>query len=132
MSQIKVLLAMTGLDPNNKRIRLLARTLKETSGVEAHYCGMYKSLEDTATEAVRLQVDLVGLSIYTGLHLTVFPEMRRALDAAGGGKIAIFGEGLIPAQDAEVLINNGAVAAIFPSTAPIRNIIDWMLHRPPG
>ncbi len=130
MSQVKVLLAMTGLDPNNKRIRLLARTIKETSGIEVHYSGMYKSLEDNAAEAVRLQVDMVGLSIYTGLHLTVFPDMRRALDAAGGADIVLFGEGLIPAQDAEALVGSGAADAIFPSTAPIKSIIEWILHRP--
>lgn len=132
MSQVKVLLAMTGLDPNNKRIRLLARTLKETSGVEVHYSGMYKSLEENAAEAVRLQVDLVGLSIYTGLHLTVFPNMREALDVAGGQNIALFGEGLIPAQDAEILVEKGAVSAIFPSTASIHSIIEWIKKKPAG
>lgn len=132
MSQVRVLLAMTGLDPNNKRIRLLARTLKETSGVEVYYSGMYKSLEENALEAVKLQVDLVGLSIYTGLHLTVFSDMRRALDAAGGQNIALFGEGLIPAQDADVLVKKGVVSAIFPSTASIHNIIAWIQTGPAG
>lgn len=123
---------MTGLDPNNKRIRLLARTLKETSGVEVHYSGMYKSLEENAAEAVRLKVDLVGLSIYTGLHLTVFPDMRRTLDVAGGQNIALFGEGLIPAQDAEILVEKGVVSAVFPSTASIHGIIEWIQKRPAG
>lgn len=130
MSQVKVLLAMTGLDPNNKRIRLLARPLKEAGGVEVYYSGMYKSLEENALEAVRLQADLVGLSIYTGLHLTVFPEMRQALDAAGGKHIELFGEGLIPAQDARALMDQGTVSAIFASTVPINTIVEWIKSRP--
>ena len=130
MRQVKVLLAMTGLDPNNKRIRLLARSLKEAGGVEVYYSGMYKSLEENAAEAVKLQVDLVGLSIYTGLHLAIFPEMRQALDAAGGKHISLFGEGLIPAQDAAALVDQGAASAVFASTLPINTIIEWITTRP--
>lgn len=126
MSQTKVFLAMTGLDPNNKRIRLLARHLKDTEGVEVYYSGMYKSLEENAAEAVRLKVDLLGLSIYTGLHLAVFPDMRKALNEAGGQHIALFGEGLIPAQDAATLAESGSVTNIFASTVPINTIVEWI------
>ena len=126
MGQRKVLLAMTGLDPNNKRIRLLARTLKETDGVEVYYSGMYKSLEETAAEALQQQADVVGLSIYTGLHLTVFPEMRKALDDQGGQHISLFGEGLIPVQDVDTLTSSGAVARIFSPTDSIDTIVQWL------
>ena len=117
---------MTGLDPNNKRIRLLARTLKENDAVEVYYSGMYKSLEENAAEAVRLKVDLVGLSIYTGLHLAVFPDMRKALNEVGGQHIALFGEGLIPAQDAATLVESGSVSTVFASTVPINTIVEWI------
>ncbi len=130
MSQIKVFLAMTGLDPNNKRIRLMARHLKDATGVKVYYSGMYKSLQENAAEAVRLKVDLLGLSIYTGLHLTVFPEMRQALDEAGGQHIVLFGEGLIPVRDADFLQESGFASAVFSSTVPIKNIVDWIKDRP--
>lgn len=126
MSQIKVFLAMTGLDPNNKRIRLLARTLKDDERVKVYYSGMYKSLEENAVEAVKLEADLLGLSVYTGLHLAVFPEMRKALDEAGGQHIGLFGEGLIPARDAASLVESGSVTKIFASTEPIKSIVDWI------
>lgn len=123
---------MTGLDPKNKRIRLLARSLKDTEGVAVYYSGMYKSLQENAAEAVSLGADLMGLSIYTGLHLTVFPEMRQVLNEAGGQRIALFAEGLIPGQDAATLLESGTVSRVFASTVPISTIIDWIKAWPAG
>ncbi len=115
-----------GLDFHNKKIRALARGLQDVGGMDVIYTGLYRSMDEIVEEAYQQAVDLVGISTYTGSHMSVFPELRQALEDRGCGQIIIFGEGLMAQQEKETLKASGAVAEIFSPSASTETIIEWI------
>jgi methylmalonyl-CoA mutase C-terminal domain/subunit len=96
IAKIKVLLGKTGLDSQNKKIRALARGLREVGDMEVIYTGLYRSLEEIVDESISNSVDVIGISVYNGLHMTVFPELKQRLAQRAGEKIIVSRKGSFP------------------------------------
>lgn len=122
---IRVVIAKTGLDAHDKGARLVARCLKE-AGMEVIYTGLYQTPEQVAETAVQEDADVVGLSVHTGGHMTLFPRIRQLLDEKSARDIMIIGGGAIPYPDADALKESGLAAEIFPPGTPLAEISDWV------
>ncbi len=123
---IKVLLAKVGLDPHDKGVKLVARGLRDVGGMEVIYTGLYRNLDELVQEALENMVDIVGVSVHTGLQMNIFPNLRNKLNEIGGGNIILIGGGVMPVQDITALKANGTVAEIFGPSTSINTIIDWI------
>ncbi|HWP97557.1 MAG TPA: cobalamin-dependent protein [Syntrophomonadaceae bacterium] len=126
MKKMKILLAKAGLDPHDKGVKLLAHTLRDVGGLDVVYTGLYRTVEEIVEEAVKHNVDMVGLSVHTGLHMTLFPTLRGQLDGAGLGHVPIIGGGVMPDQDMKALKTCGIVAEMFRYTQTIQEVINWL------
>src|SRR3546814_10811384 len=99
---IRVLVAKPGLDGHDRGAKVVAAALRD-AGMEVVYTGLHQTPEMIATAAVQEDVDVVGLSILSGAHMTLFPRVRRLLDDMGRGDVLLTGGGIIPRADIEQL-----------------------------
>lgn len=128
--KIKVLLAKAGLDPHDKGIKLVARKLSEIGGMEVFYTGLYRSVDEIVEAVLRERPDIVGLSVHTGMQMSLFPELRRKLNEKGAAAICLIGGGVMPQQDIQALKAKGHVAEVFGPNESIEKVIDWIKARP--
>jgi len=112
---IRVLIAKPGLDGHDRGARVVARALRD-AGFEVVYTGLRQSPEQIARAAVEEDVDAVGLSILSGAHRRLFPEVVRRLRELGGEGIVVFGGGIIPEEDIPFLQANGVERIFLPGT----------------
>jgi methylmalonyl-CoA mutase C-terminal domain/subunit len=112
---IRVLVAKPGLDGHDRGAKVVARALRD-AGMEVVYTGLHQTPEMIATAAVQEDVDVVGLSILSGAHMTLFPRVRRLLDDAGRSNILVTGGGIIPADDMAALQQQGIGRLFGPGT----------------
>ena len=96
---IRVLVAKVGLDGHDRGVRIVARTLRD-SGMEVIYTGLHRTPEEVVDAAVQEDVDVIGISILSGAHMTVFRRLLNLLAARDATDIMVVGGGVIP--DAEV------------------------------
>jgi methylmalonyl-CoA mutase C-terminal domain/subunit len=129
VAAVRVLTAKVGLDGHDRGIKVISRALRD-AGVEVIYAGLRQSPEMIANAAVQEDVDGVGLSILSGAHMTLFPEVLRHLRRLGADDIVVFGGGIIPPEDAAELERQG-VAAIFTPGAALAEIIEYVNERMP-
>ena len=124
---IRVLVAKPGLDGHDRGAKVVAAALRD-AGMEVIYTGLHQTPEMIASAAVQEDVDVVGLSILSGAHMTLFPRVSALLQEAGRGDILITGGGIIPPEDIESLTRVG-VGRLFgpgtPTTDLIRYIETW-------
>jgi methylmalonyl-CoA mutase C-terminal domain/subunit len=113
---IRVLVAKPGLDGHDRGAKVVAAALRD-AGMEVVYTGLHQTPEMIATAAVQEDVDVVGLSILSGAHLTLFPRVKRLLDDAGRGDILLVGGGIIPQDDVAALEAQGVARLFGPGTA---------------
>jgi methylmalonyl-CoA mutase C-terminal domain/subunit len=113
---IRVLVAKPGLDGHDRGAKVVAAALRD-AGMEVIYTGLHQTPEMIATAAVQEDVDVVGLSILSGAHLTLFPRVKRLLDDAGRGDILLVGGGIIPQDDVAALEAQGVARLFGPGTA---------------
>lgn len=128
---VRVLVAKPGLDGHDRGAKVVAAALRD-AGMEVVYTGLHQTPEMIARAAVQEDVDVVGLSILSGAHMTLFPQVRQLLDQAGRSDILVTGGGIIPGEDAEALRANGIGQLFGPgtSTADLVNYIrDWAQAR---
>lgn len=128
--KIKVLLAKAGLDPHDKGIKLVARKLREIGGMEVFYTGLYRSVDEIVEAALKEKPDVIGLSVHTGMQMSLFPELRRKLNEKGAADICLIGGGVIPSQDVRALKDDGHVAEIFGPNESVEEVIDWLKGKP--
>lgn len=121
---IKVLIAKPGLDGHDRGAKVLARGLRD-EGFEVVYTGLRQTPEMVATAALQEDVDVVGLSILSGAHLTLLPKICELLRAEGMGDVLVTAGGIIPEEDIPALKEVG-VAAVFGPGTPIGEIADFM------
>jgi methylmalonyl-CoA mutase C-terminal domain/subunit len=129
---IRVLVAKPGLDGHDRGAKVVAAALRD-AGMEVIYTGLHQTPEMIAQAAVQEDVDVVGLSILSGAHLTLFPRVRQLLEQAGRAEILITGGGIIPPEDMDALARLG-IGRLFgpgtPTTDLIRYIQEWAVeHR---
>ena len=121
---IKVLIAKPGLDGHDRGAKVLARGLRD-EGFEVVYTGLRQTPEMIATAALQEDVDVVGLSILSGAHMTLVPRIVELLREQEAGDIVVVVGGTIPNQDIPELKELG-VAEVFTPGAPTQAIIDFI------
>jgi methylmalonyl-CoA mutase C-terminal domain/subunit len=121
---LKVLIAKPGLDGHDRGAKVLARGLRD-EGFEVVYTGLRQTPEMVATAALQEDVDVVGLSILSGAHLTLLPRICELLRAADMGDVLVTAGGIIPAADVPALKEAG-VAEVFGPGTPIGEIAAFM------
>ncbi len=112
---IKVLIAKPGLDGHDRGAKVLARGLRD-EGFEVVYTGLRQTPEMIAAAALQEDVDVVGLSILSGAHMTLLPRVCAALRAEGLGDVLVTAGGIIPADDIPALQAAGVRAIFGPGT----------------
>ena len=117
-------MAKPGLDGHDRGAKIIARALRD-GGFEVIYTGLHQTPEMIAEAAVQEDADAVGLSILSGAHMTLFPEVMRLLKERGAAEVAVFGGGIIPDDDAEKLKQMG-VRQIFTPGASTEDIVKWV------
>jgi methylmalonyl-CoA mutase, C-terminal domain len=122
--RLRILVAKPGLDGHDRGAKIIARALRD-GGFEVIYTGLHQTPEMIAEAAVQEDVDAVGLSILSGAHMTLFPEVIRLLKEKGVDDVTIFGGGIIPDEDARKLAQMG-VKAIFTPGASTEDIVKWV------
>ena len=131
MRPIRVLVAKPGLDGHDRGAKVVAAALRD-AGMEVIYTGLHQTPEMIATAAVQEDVDVVGLSILSGAHMTLFPRVRQLLAEQGRDDILITGGGIIPKEDMEALQKLG-IGRLFgpgtPTTDLAEYIRDWFAQR---
>ncbi len=122
--RLRILVAKPGLDGHDRGAKIIARALRD-GGFEVIYTGLHQTPDMIAEAAVQEDVDAVGLSILSGAHMTLFPEVMRLLKAKGAGDVTVFGGGIVPDEDAVKLREMG-VAQIFTPGSSTEDIIKWV------
>ena len=113
---IKVLIAKPGLDGHDRGAKVLARGLRD-EGFEVIYTGLRQTPEMIASAALQEDVDVVGLSILSGAHMTLLPRVCELLRAEGLDDVLVTAGGIIPDDDAEALRAAGVGRIFGPGTA---------------
>ncbi len=122
--RIRILIAKPGLDGHDRGAKYVARALKD-AGYEVIYTGIRQSPEAIASAAIQEDVDFVGLSLLSGAHNELFPEVVRLLRERGAAGVIVFGGGIIPEEDIPFLHEQG-VEAIFTPGTPIAKVIEFI------
>lgn len=131
MRPIRVLVAKPGLDGHDRGAKVVAAALRD-AGMEVIYTGLHQTPEMIAAAAVQEDVDVVGLSILSGAHMTLFPRVRELLHQQGRDDILITGGGIIPKEDMDALRDLGIGQLFGPGTRTsdlIEYIRDWFAER---
>jgi methylmalonyl-CoA mutase C-terminal domain/subunit len=127
---IKVLIAKPGLDGHDRGAKVLARGLRD-EGFEVVYTGLRQTPEMVATAALQEDVDVVGLSILSGAHMTLVPRITKLLREQGQGEVLVTVGGIIPDDDVPALKEAG-VAAVFGPGTTIVQVADYLRSNAPS
>lgn len=120
----RVLIGKPGLDGHDRGAKVIARALRD-AGFEVIYSGLHQTPEMLVRTALQEDVDCIGLSILSGAHNTLMPDIVRLLDEAGASDIFVFGGGIIPDADIVGLKEQGVVAIFTPGTST-RDVIQFL------
>jgi methylmalonyl-CoA mutase C-terminal domain/subunit len=121
---IRVLVAKPGLDGHDRGAKVVAAALRD-AGMEVIYTGLHQTPEMIAQAAVQEDVDVVGLSILSGAHLTLFPRVKRLLAEAGRPEILVTGGGIIPPEDVTALQQQG-IGRLFGPGTPTSDLVKFI------
>ena len=121
---IRVLVAKPGLDGHDRGAKVVAAALRD-AGMEVIYTGLHQTPEMIASAAVQEDVDVVGLSILSGAHMTLFPRVRELLRDAGRDDVLITGGGIIPREDMEELSRQG-IGQLFGPGTPTSELAEYI------
>ena len=122
---IRVLIAKVGLDGHDRGAKVVAAALRD-AGMEVIYTGLRKTPEVVVQAALQEDVDVVGVSILSGAHMTAFPKLRRLLDEAGITDVLLLGGGTIPEDDARALLDAGHVHRVFTPGTSLEEIVAYL------
>jgi len=122
--KIRVLIGKPGLDGHDRGAKVVASALRD-GGMEVIYTGLHQTPEMIVEAAIQEDVDVVGLSILSGAHMTLFPKIIKMLKERGAEDIMVVGGGIIPEDDAAELRKMG-VAQVFTPGAPTTEIVDFI------
>ncbi len=113
--KIRLLIAKPGLDGHDRGAKIVARALRD-AGMEVIYTGLHQTVEAIVEAAIQEDVDMIGLSVLSGAHMTVFPKVKKLLEERGAGHIKVMGGGIIPEDDMESLRGKGIDRLFGPGT----------------
>jgi len=121
---IRVLIAKPGLDGHDRGAKVIARALRD-AGMEVIYSGLRQTPEQVAAAAIQEDVDVVGLSILSGAHNVLFPEILKLLKERGGEDILVVAGGIIPDKDIPNLKAIGIREIFLPGT-PTQTLVEFI------
>lgn len=121
---VRVLIAKAGLDGHDRGAKVIARTLRD-AGMEVIYTGLHQTVEMIVRAAIQEDVDCIGLSILSGAHMTLFPELLGLLKEEGAEDIVVFGGGIIPKDDIQELLALGVKQIFVPGTHT-QDVVGWI------
>jgi methylmalonyl-CoA mutase C-terminal domain/subunit len=121
---IRVLIAKPGLDGHDRGAKVIARALRD-AGMEVIYSGLRQTPEQIATAAVQEDVDVVGLSILSGAHNVLFPEILKLLKEKRGEDILVLAGGIIPNKDIAPMKALGIREIFLPGTST-QTLVDFI------
>ncbi len=122
--KIRILVAKPGLDGHDRGAKIIARGFRD-AGFEVIYTGLHQTPEQIVAAAIQEDVDGIGLSILSGAHDYIFPQVIQLLREKGANDIVVFGGGIIPEEDILALKGSGVKALFVPGT-PIEEAVKWV------
>lgn len=125
--RIRILVAKPGLDGHDRGAKVVARALRD-AGFEVIYSGLRQTPEQIVAAAVQEDVDGIGISILSGAHNKLLPEVVRLLGEQEAKDILVFAGGIIPEQDVRTLKGAGIDEVFLPGTST-RQIVDYLNRR---
>ena len=96
--RIRVIVAKVGLDGHDRGVKIVARTLRD-AGMDVIYTGLHRTPEEVVEAAIQEDADVIGISILSGAHMTVFPRIMKLLKERGSEDIKVMGGGVVPDDD---------------------------------
>jgi methylmalonyl-CoA mutase, C-terminal domain len=123
-ARIRVVVAKPGLDGHDRGAKVVARALRD-AGMEVIYTGLHQTPEQIVETAIQEDADLIGLSVLSGAHMTLFRRLLELLRERGADDIRVFGGGIIPDEDIPMLEELG-VAKVFTPGATTGEITGWV------
>lgn len=124
---MRILIAKPGLDGHDRGAKVVARALRD-AGYEVIYSGLRQTPEQIAAAAIQEDVDAVGLSILSGAHNSLLPEITRLLQEQGADDVLVFAGGIIPEQDVISLKQAGIDEIFLPGTST-KDIVRYLQDR---
>jgi methylmalonyl-CoA mutase C-terminal domain/subunit len=124
MAPIRVVVAKPGLDGHDRGAKVIARAMRD-AGMEVIYTGLHQTPEQIVETALQEDADLIGLSVLSGAHMTLFSKVIELLKEREATDILVFGGGIIPDDDIPLLEEMG-VAAIFTPGAKMETVVEWV------
>ena len=124
MRPIRVLVAKPGLDGHDRGAKVVAAALRD-AGMEVIYTGLHQTPEQIVETAIQEDVDVIGLSILSGAHMTLIPRVQELVAAQGRDDVLITGGGIIPREDMDALEARG-VGKLFGPGTPTSELIDYI------
>jgi methylmalonyl-CoA mutase C-terminal domain/subunit len=122
--RIRIVVAKPGLDGHDRGAKIVARALRD-AGHEVIYTGLHQTPEQIVETAIQEDADLIGLSVLSGAHMTLFRKLVDLLAERDASDIVVFGGGIVPDEDIPVLEEMG-VAKVFTPGAPTTEITGWV------
>lgn len=114
---IRVLLAKVGLDGHDRGVKVVARSLRD-AGMDVIYTGLHRTPEEVVAAAVQEDVDVLGVSLLSGAHMTIIPRIVELLEESGAGDVIVVVGGVIPDADAAELRAMGVAGILLQDTPP--------------
>ncbi len=130
---IRVLIAKVGLDGHDRGAKVVARCLRD-AGMDVIYTGLHRTPEEVVAAAAQEDVDVLGISLLSGAHMTLIPRVLELMRAADAGDMLLLVGGVIPDEDVPALLAMGAADVILQDTPPeaiVRRIRELVAARQP-
>jgi methylmalonyl-CoA mutase, C-terminal domain len=124
VAPIRIVVAKPGLDGHDRGAKVVARALRD-AGYEVIYTGLHQTPEQIVETAIQEDADVIGLSVLSGAHMTLFKKVVELLDERDARDIVVFGGGIIPEADIPLLEAAG-VAKVFTPGATTTEIVSWV------
>ncbi|MGH3444964.1 MAG: cobalamin B12-binding domain-containing protein [Nocardioidaceae bacterium] len=124
MAPIRIVVAKPGLDGHDRGAKVIARALRD-AGHEVIYTGLHQTPEQIVETAIQEDADVIGLSVLSGAHMTLFKKLTELLAERDAADIVVIGGGIIPEDDIPLLAELG-VAKVFTPGATTTEIVAWV------
>ncbi|MHB8393300.1 MAG: cobalamin B12-binding domain-containing protein [Candidatus Dormibacteria bacterium] len=124
---VRILTAKVGLDGHDRGVKIISRALRD-AGVEVIYTGLHQTPAQVVDAAIQEDVDGIGISLLSGAHMTLFPEVIRLLKEHKADDIVVFGGGIVPPEDVEALRAIGVDEVFTPGTS-MQAIVEYVNRR---
>ncbi len=124
MAPIRIVVAKPGLDGHDRGAKVIARALRD-AGMEVIYTGLHQTPEQIVETAIQEDADIIGLSVLSGAHMTLFKKLMQLLADRDATDIVVFGGGIIPEGDISLLTEIG-VARIFTPGTKTQDVVSWV------